>query len=115
MPNQASNLFIMAWDSNGLEAVVNITDFEKEVAWSMLQDREPPKKIGSIVSYLMMRARANSQRHYEIYTMTVQAGITDADIRSMFDSDPQGSADLIRDRGNKIYSDRRNLVDTKIV
>ena len=33
----------------------------------------------------------------------------------MFESDPQGSADLIRDRGNKIYSDRENLVDRKII
>jgi len=33
----------------------------------------------------------------------------------MFSSDPQGSADLIRDRGNEIYSDRENLVDRKIV
>ena len=103
-----SNLFIMAWDCNGLEAVVNITEYEKEMTWATLQDKEAPKKIGSIVNYLMMRARANSQRHYEIYTMTVEEGITDEDIRGMFNSDPQGSADLIRDRGNKIYSDRYN-------
>jgi hypothetical protein len=47
--------------------------------------------------------------------MQVAEGISDEDIRGMFDADPQGSADLIRDRGNQIYSDRINLVDTKIV
>jgi len=63
----------------------------------------------------MMRARANGQRHYEIYTMMVQEGITDEDIRGMFEADPQGSADLIRDRGNQIYSDRVNQKEVKIV
>jgi hypothetical protein len=42
-------------------------------------------------------------------------GITDEDIRAMFDQDPQGSADLIRDRGNQIYSDRRDTTAIKIV
>jgi len=112
---QEGNLFIIAWDSNGLEAVVNVTEYEKEMTWATLQDQEVPKRIGSIVNYLMLRARANSQRHYEIYTVTAVDGITDEDIRTMFEQDPQGSADLIRNRGNKIYSDRENLVDRKIV
>jgi hypothetical protein len=110
-----SNLFLVSWDCTGLEAVINITDYEKETTWATLRDEDPPAKLGSIVNHLMLRAKANSQRHYEIYTMQVQEGIADEDIREMFNSDPQGSADLIRDRGNKIYSDRRNLVDTKIV
>ena len=113
--SEQGNLFIMAWDCNGLEAVVNITDLEKEATWAMLQDQEPSKKISHIVNYLMLRARANGQRHYEIYTMNAQDGITDEDIRSMFESDPQGSADLIRDRGNKIYSDRVDQNSIKIV
>ena len=112
---QEGNLFIMAWDSNGLEAVVNITEYEKESTWAMLQDKEPPKQISHIVNYLMIRARANGQRHYEIYTMWAQEGITDEDIRGMFEQDPQGSADLIRDRGNQIYSDRVNQDKVKIV
>ena len=113
--SKEGNLFIMAWDCNGLEAVVNITEYEKEATWAMLQDQEPSKKISHIVNYLMLRARANGQRHYEIYTMNAQDGITDEDIRSMFESDPQGSADLIRDRGNKIYSDRVDQNSIKIV
>jgi hypothetical protein len=110
-----SNLFLVSWDCQGLEAVINITDYEKEEVWATLRDELPPAKLGSTIRHLMLRAQANSQRHYEIYTMSAQEGITDEDIRSMFDADPQGSADLIRDRGNKIYSDRENLVDRKIV
>jgi hypothetical protein len=110
-----SNLFLVSWNCQGLEAVINITDYEKETTWATLKNEDPPVKLGSMVNHLMLRARANSQRHYEIYTMNVEEGISDEDIRGMFESDPQGSADLIRDRGNKIYSDRENLVDRKII
>jgi hypothetical protein len=110
-----SNLFLVSWDCNGLEAVINVTDYEKETTWATLKNEEPPAKLSSMVNHLMLRARANSQRHYEIYTMQVAEGISDEDIRGMFDADPQGSADLIRDRGNQIYSDRENLLDRKIV
>jgi hypothetical protein len=110
-----SNLFLVSWDSNGLEAVVNVTDYEKATAWATLKDEYTPTNLSSMVRHLMLRARANPQRHYEIYTMKAVDGITDEDIRAMFDQDPQGSADLIRDRGNKMYSDRRDTTAIKIV
>jgi len=110
-----SNLFLVSWDCAGLEAVINVTDYEKEVTWATLKDEDTLTNLGSMVRHLMLRAQANPQRHYEIYTMNVQEGITDEDIRSMFDSDPQGSADLFRDRGNQIYSDRRDTTALKIV
>jgi len=110
-----SNLFLLSWDCNGLEAVINITDYEKEATWATLKDEDTPTNLSSMVRHLMLRARANPQRHYEIYTMTVAEGIADADIRDMFELDPQGSADLVRDRGNEIYSDRRNATEVKIV
>ena len=109
--SEEGNLFIMAWDCNGLEAVVNVTDIEKRNVWATLQGAESKSEIGHIVNYLMLRARANGQRHYEIYTITVQDGITDEDLREMFSHNPQAGADLVRERGNKIYSDRYNEGD----
>jgi hypothetical protein len=110
-----SNLFLLSWDSNGLEAVINITDHEKEAAWATLKDEDTPTNLSSMVRHLMLRARANPQRNYEIYTIGVSVGITEEDVRNMFDNDPQGSANLVRDRGNKIYSDRVDQAAVKIV
>ena len=115
-----SNTFLLSWDCQGIEAVVNVTEYEKEQVWAELKNEDvpatwPSAKWQSVVSHLMMRARANPQRHYEIYTMTVEEVISEDDVREMFEQDPQGSADLIRDRGHKIYSDRHNPVDIKIV
>ena len=58
--------------------------------------------------HLELRARYNSQRHYEIYIFNAQEGITKEDIQDMFDADPQTAADLIRKHGHRYYSDRRD-------
>ena len=110
-----SNLFLLSWDMLGLEAVINISDIEKENVWNTLQDK-PGVKLSHIVNAIMMRARANSQRHYEVYTVTMESSITKEDICEMFEHNPQHMAELIRKRGNKIYSDRYNQGNTvKIV
>jgi hypothetical protein len=110
-----SNTFLLSWDCQGIEAVVNVTEYEKEQVWAELKNEDGPAKWQSVVSHLMMRARANPQRHYEIYTINVEEGIGEDDVREMFEQDPQGSADLIRDRGNQIYSDRVDRAEVKIV
>jgi len=54
----------------------------------------------------MLRARYNTQRHYEIYIVTATDGITAEDIRKMFETNPQMSADTIRRIGQCVHSDR---------
>jgi hypothetical protein len=113
--NDSSELFLVSWDCTGLETCINITEYEKAEMWAKLSDTEPPVGIGKAMQHLMLRARANPQRHYEIYTFNVATGITKEDIREMFNNTPQAAADLIRDRGRKIYSDRVGQLEVKIV
>jgi hypothetical protein len=108
------NVFLLSWDNQGLETCISITDIEKHNAWAVLQNQETTK-LGAIVQAVMMRARYNSQRHYEIYTVHVADGITAEDIRTMFEESPQAAAELIRERGNKVYSDRFDTSRAKIV
>lgn len=103
-----SNVFILSWDCTGIESVINMTEHEKNLVWAHLKDQAPSVNLNHVLNHLLLRARANPQRHYEIYTVQVQKGITDQDIRGMFEQDPQGSADLVREHGRKIYSDRFN-------
>lgn len=114
-----TRLFVLSWDQLGIEGVVDVTEMEerklaedKQRMWNVLQDiPEDPNKgrdndISSIVRMMALRARFNPQRHYEIYSVNTDYSITAEDMRSMFENDPQGSADLVRERGNKLYSDR---------
>lgn len=105
----------------GVEAVVSLTDIEREIedaekqrVIDILSDpagRDPglssaERKLNQLVQSIIMRARANPQRHYEVYTITTTPGITADTLRELFEDNPQGGADLIRARGNKVYSDR---------
>lgn len=99
----------------GLETCVNITTMEKALVWDKLKDQPTSNRIHQLISSVMLRARYNRQRHYEVYTMQVEDGLTETDIREMFELDPQGSADIIRDRGYQIYSDRVNQETQRIV
>jgi hypothetical protein len=114
-----TNTFIISWDMTGLEAVVDITQdlidgdrWEKEKLFDIIKNPDDvlintyAKKVGSIIHMMKMRAMANTQRHYEIYYIHTQGSITKETLERLFEEDPQASADLIRDRGEKLYSDR---------
>lgn len=97
--------FAIMWDCNGLEAVQRLPD-PADTTFALLQGAEPPKPPN--IMHWELRARYNSQRHYEIYIITAQSGIEKEDIVEMFENDPQGAADTIRRIGHKYYSDRRS-------
>lgn len=115
-----SHTYLLSWDCLGLEACINISDIDKENMWAALKDTGDDSNKGrsatvsSIVHMLHMRARFNSQRFYEIYTVETDDSISADDLKDMFENDPQGSAELIRARGHKLYSDRQKAGDIKI-
>jgi hypothetical protein len=104
------NAYILSWDMTGLEAVVPISKYEDWEHQSMLDVLAglsiKTNPLGHILTAILMRARFNSQRHYEVYAIDCDTSITEEDWRSMFDTDPQGSADLVRERGISLHSDR---------
>jgi predicted peptidase len=109
-------VFLLSWDITGLEAVVNVSAIEKEKTWAILSDnKDSSPNLNSIVTAILMRARANTQRHYEVYTIQVDPSIDEDALRQMFEDSPQYAADLIRERGNKLYSDRVKQTEVRIV
>lgn len=105
------DVFLLSWDQEGLESCINITELDRKIMWDILADKKSQGRgttINSIVHSIMLRARFNSQRHYEIYSIVVDSTVTDQDLRDLFELDPQGAAKLIRSRGRCLHSDRRN-------
>jgi hypothetical protein len=103
--------FAVMWDCNGLESIGEIVDPAMK-SWAILGNKSVPRENFNI-EHWKLRARFNSQRHYEIYAIGVDGSITQEDLVEMFKQDPQYAADLIRSRGEKLYSDRRSS-DEKI-
>lgn len=104
-----SKPFIVMWCCEGLEGIIDVNDIEHSNMLQALKTGVLPKtSLDQYLSMMTMRARANTQRHYEIYAITAQEGIEEEDIRDMFENDPQHAADVCRRIGKKIYSDRAN-------
>lgn len=98
-----NRLYAVMWDCNGLETVAEVPD-PSLTTFALLQDQKPPSLPN--INMWALRARFNTQRHYEIYIVTTTPDITQEDIVEMFENDPQTAADTIRRIGHKFYSDR---------
>jgi hypothetical protein len=112
------NAFIFSWDQTGIEAIVPISQYEhheQNNTMRLLREQERiPNPLDSIVNQLIMRARFNQQRHYEIYAIDCEEGMDEAFWQEQWEEYPQPTAELIRKRGHKLYSDRANTKEIKI-
>jgi hypothetical protein len=106
------NRYVAMWDMTGLECLINVSTiqkehekWEKENIFRILKDQIREVKPPNIpLDMMILRARYNSQRHYEIYTFDSE--LSEQDIKETFDSDPQVMVDAIREVGHELYSDR---------
>lgn len=96
------NRFLAMWDCNGLECLFDITDVDGDMLMSKLKGET--YKVPYNLSMMMMRARANLQRSYEIYAFTT-ADMDYDDVKAMFENDPQVMVNAIREQGHMIHSD----------
>jgi hypothetical protein len=105
------NNFLVVWDMLGLESIFSVDDalnevesYEKDKTWKTLKGEPAGKRPNPIpLQMLIMRARYNSQRSYEIYSFKTDMSMKE--VRKLFADDPQPIVDWIRKNGNKIYSD----------
>ena len=104
--------FVAMWDMHGLESLINVSKIEKEhEQWEkenifrvLKEDNTTLKPAHVPLNQMILRAKFNSQRHYEIYTFDSE--LSEQDIIETFENSPQVIADAIRNVGHKFYSDR---------
>ena len=105
-----TNAFIFSWDCTGVEAIIPITQFElidKINLINILSEKKTVKSpVDTMIYNLKMRAMFNPQRYYEIYAIDCSKELDAEFWQERWKSDPQFCADLIREKGLKIYSDR---------
>ena len=100
------------WDMNGLECLLNVSKIEKDhKQWEkenifriLKEDNTTLKPTHVPLDMMILRAKVNSQRHYEIYAFDSE--LSEQEIRETFEDSPQVMADAIRNVGYKFYSDR---------
>ena len=109
-----THAFIFSWDQSGIEIIVPITQYENWDKAQMLAairgedySRNP---IDKIIHGLILRARYNGQRHYEIYAIDCDEELDEEFWRQRWRDDPQWCADLVREKGLKMYSARPEML-----
>lgn len=114
-----TNAYIFAWDNQGIESIIPITQYEhwdKQNLIRLLKEEKPvTNPLNVIIRNLLMRARVNSHRHYEIYAIDCDPSLDEDFWKQQWNEFPQSTADLIRERGHKLFSDRENRKQVKIV
>jgi len=103
-----NNLFLVVWDCYGLEYIDSLREVEQDQIWCRLKG-EPSLLANSMsltLNSILMRARVNNQRHYEIYTIQTDESVTLEDMKTAFESMPQQIVNMIRDSGTCIFDGR---------
>lgn len=96
--------FLLFWDCYGLETVLDMDGYDRKRIEAALKDEQyTDVDVGELIPKLQLRARFNQHRNYEMYAISMPDGVTEDDIRNMFDTNPQGMAALIRKRGLCLY------------
>jgi hypothetical protein len=74
------NAYLVMWCSEGLESIVPITEYEQVDRHGLFETiktgKQPKNELGKILNYMMLRARFNSHRFYEIYAVECDQDIT---------------------------------------
>lgn len=105
-----NGIFAIMWDCYGLEAVARVPN-PADRTFALLKGAKPPEMPS--LNHWKLRAIYNPQRNYEIYLITAQPGISEDDIREMFEANPQTAADTIRRIGHN-YCDYRDVKERVI-
>ena len=112
------NAFIFSWDQLGIESIIPISQYEfheQENTMRLLRDQKRINNpLNNIVRSLLLRAKFNPQRHYEIYAIDCTEEMDEVFWREQWEEYPQATAELIRGRGHKLYSDRVETHKIKI-
>jgi hypothetical protein len=112
------NAFIFSWDNMGIESIIPISQYEHIEQQNLIRilSEKPTIKnpLDGIVRNLILRAKYNSQRHYEIYAVDCTEEMDETFWREQWEEHPQFTAELIRERGHKLYSDRVETYKVKI-
>ena len=102
-----SHAFIFSWDINGIESIVPIEEYrqhDKNQVINILKGNEMVRNpLHSILQRLLLRARLNSQRNYEIYAVDCDESLDEEFWKEQWTSNFESTAELIRSRGYKLF------------
>ena len=106
--------FLVMWDCHGLETLQDISEYhpdnwdKNQLMGLMMGKAYKPAPIHRQITQMILRAKFNPQRNYEIYIQQADDEITAGDFANSFNQNPQFWADWVRAHHSvKLYDDRQ--------
>lgn len=108
--------YLAYWCNEGLESITDVTKYsnwkQQQLVDIIAGRAERNNPINQMINIMIIRAKANYHRRYEIYIFNSE--LEKEDIEAAFEEMPQQLADTIRVIGQKIFSDRVEVSNIKI-
>jgi hypothetical protein len=99
-----SKVYICMWDERGFETLKDCTKWERETFLNTIAGKElTPAPVN--LQAMMMRARFNPQRNYEIWTFNTEESLDEDTLWRYAEDNPQALVDMIRARGKRLYGE----------
>lgn len=103
--------YLAMWDMQGLECLFDVdfymndyNEWNKQKVVAILKDdRIPDQPRGIPLQMMILRAKYNSQRAYEIYEFN--STLKYKELTEAFNDNPQPIVEWIRENGKQVYSD----------
>ncbi len=108
-----TNVYLAMWDCYGLEYLTNLSKWSERATLAALKEEKPPP--APMIDALLLRARFNPQRNYEVYTFSVMDDVSEESLKEAFEKNPQFIVDHIREHGEMMWSDRINDSNKRVI
>jgi hypothetical protein len=103
--------YLAMWDMQGLESLHDVdyhmdryNEWERQQVIAILKEEQiPARPTGIPLQMLILRAKVNSQRAYEIYEFN--STLKYDELKEAFNDNPQPIVEWIRENGKQVYSD----------
>jgi len=122
MPSQNKTYsFLAMWCNEGLECIFDVAAAKKEIeAWEkenlfaiIKEEQHRPKPKPIPLNQMILRAKFNIQRVYEIYEFNSEFDIEE--VKHLFKTEPQIIVNWIRENGYKVYSDYSKKQQNQVI
>lgn len=88
----------------GLETIHEMTyDPEQYIIDALTEGNLPSCPDSGTLNFMLLRARVNNQRSYEIYALETTDEVTKKSLEKYFEENPQATADMVRSHGTRVW------------
>lgn len=107
-----SRVYICMWDENGFEVLKDFTAWERETFLNTIAGKDlKPAPVN--LQIMIIRARFNPQRNYEIWTFNTREDLDEEALWVYAKETPQALVDMIREYGKQLYANYASAKHTE--